>query len=261
MEAVLVVLCGLLGLVFGSFANVVIQRVPRDESLSRPLSSCRHCGASVRPRDNVPVVSWLLLRGRCRDCSARISVGYPAVELVMGVLFAGVALRVGLDWALPGFLVFAWTLLVVAVIDARTQRIPNRLTYPLTPVLMALLALAALGHAEPGWALRALLGGLAAFAGLLGLALLSPQGIGMGDVKLAAFVGIGLGYLGWGHVVLGIFGAFALGGVVAIFLLVTRLRGRRDLIPFGPYLAIAGLLTLLLGSPLVQAYREFIGLA
>lgn len=260
MDVVVVVVCGLLGLAFGSFANVVIHRVPEGSSLAWPASACPHCGQRIGPADNLPVISWLRLRGRCRDCGERISLGYPAVELATGVLFAGVGARVGLDWALPGFLLFAWTLLVVAVIDARTQRIPNRLTYPLVPGLLALLVLAAFANAEPSWALRSLLGGLVSFGVLLGLALLSPQGIGMGDVKLAAFVGIGLGYLGWGHVVLGMFAAFALGGLVAMGLLVTRLRGRRDLIPFGPYLAVAGLLALLLGGPLVDAYREFIGL-
>lgn len=260
MEAVVVALCGLVGLVLGSFAGVVIRRVPRGEPLSWPPSACPHCEEPIAPRDNVPVVSWIALRGRCRHCARPISVGYPLVELAMGLLFAGVAARIGLDWALPGFLVFAWMLLVVAIIDARTQRIPNRLTYPLTPVLLVLLGLASVANGEPGWLLRAFLGGLVAFSGLLALALISPQGIGMGDVKLAGFVGIGLGYLGWGHVVVGVFGAFALGGVVAIVLLATRLRGRRDLIPFGPYLAIAGLVALLLGSPLVQGYRDFIGL-
>jgi leader peptidase (prepilin peptidase)/N-methyltransferase len=171
----------------------------------------------------------------------------PLFALAMAVVFAAIGDRIGADWALPGFLLFGWTLLVVAVIDARSRRIPNRLTYPLTPALLGLLAVAGLLNGDPGSAARALLGGLAAFATLLVLALINPRGMGMGDVKLAAFVGVGLGYLGWATLVAGVFAAFVLGGVVALGLIVTRLRGRKDLIPFGPYLAGGAVLALLLG--------------
>lgn len=261
MDVAVVLSCFVLGLVFGSFANVAIHRIPDGGSVLRPRSACPECAAPISPRDNIPVLSWLLLRGRCRGCAAPISARYPVVELLCGVLFAGVGARIGVDWALPGYLLFAWTLLVVAAIDTRTRRIPNRLTYPLTPALLALLGLAAVANGDPGLALRSLLGGLAAFAALLALALISPGGMGMGDVKLAAFIGIGLGYLGWGHLVLGLFGSFLLGGVVAVALLATRLRGRKDLIPFGPYLATASLLTMLAGGQVIDAYRQLSGLA
>jgi leader peptidase (prepilin peptidase)/N-methyltransferase len=260
MDAILVVACSVLGLVFGSFANVVIHRVPAGASVVRPPSACPGCGEPVSPRDNVPVASWLVLRGRCRSCGEPIPARYPLVELAGGVLFGLMALRFGLDWALPAFLLFAWTLLAVAVIDARTRRIPNRLTYPLTPALLALLGLAAVAGGDPGPFLRALLGGLAAFTALLGLALVSPRGMGMGDVKLAGFLGIGLGYLGWGEVVLGVFGGFVLGGVVALLLMALRLRGRKDQIPFGPYLAASAILSVLWGRELIDAYLGASGL-
>lgn len=172
-----------------------------------------------------------------------------ALEAAMGLAFGAVGLRVGWNWALPGFLLFAWTLVVVAVIDACTRRIPNRLTYPLTPALLALLAVAALLNGEPGRAATALLGGLGAFGALLTLALVNPRGMGMGDVKLAAFIGVGLGYWGWEALVAGMLGGFMLGGLAAIGLLATRLRGRKDLIPFGPYLAAGALLALLASGP------------
>jgi leader peptidase (prepilin peptidase)/N-methyltransferase len=257
---VVVLVCLLLGLVLGSFANVVVARVPAGESVVRPGSACPACRAPIAARDNVPVVSWLLLRGRCRACRARIPARYPLLELGTAGAFAAVGARVGADWALPAYLLFTWTLLVVAVIDARTRRIPNRLTYPLTPALLALFALAALLDGEPAAALRALLGGLAAFAALLALALVSPRGMGMGDVKLAGFVGVGLGYLGWGHLLLGVFGAFLLGGTIALVLLAARLRGRGDLLPFGPYLAAAALVAVLAGRPLIDGYRALTGL-
>jgi leader peptidase (prepilin peptidase) / N-methyltransferase len=253
--------CALLGLLAGSFANVVVHRVPAGLSVVRPGSACPVCAAPVRPRDNVPIVSWILLGGRCRSCRTPIPVHYPLVETFCAVLFAAIAARVGVSWALPGFLLFGWTLLVVAVIDARTRRIPNRLTYPLTPALALLLVLAAVLEGAPGAGVRALLGGLTAFGALLGLALLSPRGMGMGDVKLAAFIGLGLGYLGWSHVLAGLFGAFVLGGVVAIVLVLLRQRGRRDPLPFGPYLAAAALGTVLTGNAVGESYLRLVGLA
>ncbi|MGH8896821.1 MAG: prepilin peptidase [Egibacteraceae bacterium] len=184
----------------------------------------------------------------------------PLLEFSAGLAFGAVAVRVGWDWALPGFLLFAWTLLVVAVVDAKTRRIPNRLTYPLTPALLVLLATAALLHGQPVWAFRALLGGAGAFGTLLAVALASPRGMGMGDVKLAAFIGVGLGYLGWDVLAVGVLVGFLLGGLVAMALLVVRLRGRRDMMPFGPYLAAGAFLALLVGSRLIDVYLQAAGL-
>lgn len=263
----------IVGLLFGSFANVVIHRVPAGGSVVRPPSACPECDHPIRPRDNIPVVSWLLLRGRCRDCGAAISARYPLVELVTGLLFAVTAWRIvapatfpGAEtteadwWALPAYLLFTWLLIVVAVIDARTRRIPNRLTYPLTPVLLVLLVAAGLANGEPGIAVRAVLGGLAGFGVLLVIALISPRGLGMGDVKLAGSLGIALGYLSWGHVAVGIFGGFLLGGVSAVLLIVTRLRSRKDLVPFGPYLAAAALLAVWFGNAAIAWYLDVSGL-
>lgn len=253
--------CLLLGLLFGSFANVVIARVPDGGSLSHPPSTCPRCDTPIRPYDNVPVLSWLVLRGRCRACDGPISVEYPLVELVCALLFAAIGWRIGATWALPGFLLFGWLLLVVAVIDIHTRRIPNRLTYPLTPTLLVLLTAAALLEGTPGVALRTLLGGIVAFALLLMLALINPRGMGMGDVKLAAFIGIGLGYLGWGHVWLGLFAGFLGGGVIAGLLVVLRLRSRKDHIPFGPWLSLGALIALLAGQPIIATYLRWAGWA
>ncbi|MGH8932974.1 MAG: prepilin peptidase [Egibacteraceae bacterium] len=182
-------------------------------------------------------------------------VRWPVLEVAMGSAFGAVALRTGLDWALAGLLLFTWMLLVVAVIDARTRRIPNRLTYPLTPALLVLLTAAAILNGQPQVASRALLGGVGAFGALLTVALVNPRGMGMGDVKLAAFIGVGLGYLGWGELVVGVLGGFMLGGLAAVGLLVARRRHRADLMPFGPYLAAGALLALLVGTRLVEAAR------
>lgn len=254
-----IVWCAVLGLLCGSFANVVIARVPERRSVVRPPSACPHCQVPIAPRDNVPVVSWLLLRGRCRVCGEPISSQYPLVEIACAALFAAIGWRIGATWALPGFLLFGWLLVVVTVIDLRTHRIPNRLTYPLTPALLALLVVAALLDGTPGVAARTVLGGLVAFGVLLLLALINPRGMGMGDVKLAAFIGIGLGYLGWGYVALGMFAAFLGGGVIAALLLALRLRTRKDHIPFGPWLALGALVALLVGRPIIDTYLRWSG--
>lgn len=258
-DPMLIVACAVLGLLLGSFANVVITRVPEGASVLRPVSACPRCATAIAPRDNVPVLSWLLLRGRCRACGRPISAEYPLVEAACALLFAAISWRIGLSWALPAFLLFGWLLLVVAVIDLHTRRIPNRLTYPLTPALLALLVTAALLEGTPGAALRAVLAGLAAFLVLLAMALVSPHGMGMGDVKLAGFIGLGLGYLSWGHVWLGLFAGFFGGGVIAGALVLLRQRGRKDHIPFGPWLAVGALVALLVGRPIIDTYLRLSG--
>ena len=255
--------CGFFGLLFGSFANVVIHRVPAGESISTPRSACPNCATPIATRDNIPVVSWLLLRGKCRHCAEPISARYPLVELAMAGIFAAVGARIGLDWALPGFLLFAWLLVVVAIIDVRTRKIPNRLMYPLIPTLLVLMVAAALLSGVPERAIGAVVGGVAAFVVLLVLALIQPRGMGMGDVKLAGFIGIALGYLSYGHIVIGVFGGFVAGAVGGLaFLVLQAFRGgalRRQKIPFGPYLAIGALLGLFFGDPLWNWYLGTLG--
>lgn len=261
MGAPLAAVAGVLGLLLGSFANVVIWRVPEDRSVVRPRSACPTCGAPVAARDAVPVVSWLLLRGRCRACDEAISPTYPVVEVSMAALFVAIAWRFGPDPALPAFWLFGWMLLVITVIDLRTHRIPHRLTLPLTPALAVLLVLGAVADGRPGVALRALAGGVVAY-GLLSLVqFINPKGMGGGDVTLSAFIGLGLGYLGWGHVWLGLAAAFLLGGVVAGLLVAVRSRGMKDVIPFGPWLAAGAMTAVLAGEPIIDAYRGVSGLA
>jgi leader peptidase (prepilin peptidase) / N-methyltransferase len=266
MVALVSLFAGLLGLQFGSFGNVVIHRVPEGHSVVRPPSACPGCDTPIAPRDNVPILSWLLLRGRCRHCGEPISARYPAVELAGGLLFALVGFWLASMsppdwWALPGMLLFAWMLLVISVIDYRTRRIPNALTYPLTPALLVLLVGAALLNGDPGTALRVVLGGVAAFAFLFLLALINPRGMGGGDVKYAASLGMALGYVGWGAVIIGIFGAFLIGSVVSVALIASGTRSRKDLIPFGPFLSVGAFLGLFVGQPLADAYLRLTGLA
>jgi leader peptidase (prepilin peptidase)/N-methyltransferase len=249
-----------LGLVFGSFANVVIHRVPRGESLARPGSTCPGCRTPIAPRDNVPVLSWLLLRGRCRHCTAPIPVRYPLVELAMAGLWALVALRLWdtHPWALPGYLAFAFICLVLMVIDARTRRLPNRITYPAFPVVLVALGAAALLEGEPGRLGRGLLA--AALAGALFAipALVRPDWIGLGDVKFAPTLGLALGWLSWSALLIGFYAAFLLGGLAGVVALVVLRLSRKDVLPFGPWLATGALFAVLAAGPVAAWYGHLL---
>lgn len=251
MTGFIVVVCAVLGLCVGSFLNVVIWRVPRHESVVRPPSHCPACETEIRPRDNVPVASWLLLRGRCRSCGTAISVRYPLVEAGTGLLWALLGLRFADSWALPAYLVLGAGLVALALIDLDTFLLPNRIVYPLTVVVVVLLAAAA--AIEQDWTplVRALAGGAAAFGVFLALHLVSPRGMGFGDVKLAFVLGVALGWVSGPTVFLGFFLAFLLGAAIGILLIATGVRGRRDHVPFGPFLALGTLLALLVGDPLL----------
>ena len=243
----------LLGLLVGSFLNVVVWRVPRGESVVHPPSACPACGNPVRPRDNVPVLSWLLLRGRCRDCSAPISARYPAVEAATAVLFGLVALHVE-PWAVPAFGYLAAIGVALALIDLDTHRLPNAIVLPSYPVLGALLALASWGTGDWSALVRAVVGGTALWAAYFGLCLAHPRGMGFGDVKLAGLLGGALAWLGWGPFAVGAFGAFLLGGLFAVALLVTGRAHRGSGIPFGPWMLLGAAVGVAVGEPMWSAY-------
>lgn len=241
-----------LGLAVGSFLNVVIHRVPKHESIVRPPSRCPSCGHDIRPRDNVPVVSWLLLRGRCRDCGAPIAARYPAVEVATGALFAAAAVRFGADWALPAFAVFFAALLAVAVIDLDLFIIPNRIVYPALVAAIPLLSIPAVIDGDVDRLARAAAGGLLAWIGLLVVHLISPRGMGFGDVRLAAVIGVYTGWISLLHVLLAIFLGFASASVVGVVLLASGRKGRKDPVPFGPFLALGAVSAVLFGVPVLD---------
>lgn len=244
----------LFGLVIGSFLNVVAYRVPLDRSVVSPPSACPACGYRIRAYDNIPVVSWLLLRGRCRDCGASIAVRYPAVEAVTGALFAGTAWVIGFVWILPAYLWFAATTMVLNLTDFDHKRIPNRILYPATVVGVVLLAGGALADGEISRMPRALAGAAIYFTLLLVIALVARGGFGMGDVKLAVLLGTFLAFRSWQTLWAGIFLAFLTGGLVSLLLLVTGRKGRKDAIPFGPALIVGAWAAVAWGDRLVAWY-------
>ena len=242
-----VALATVLGAAIGSFLNVVAYRLPRRESLLRPPSHCPGCDTAIRPYDNIPVLGWLLLRGRCRECGMHISPRYPVVEALTAILAVSVVLvRHGAhDLALGLALVIV--LVPVSLIDLDHRIIPNRITGP-----AALLAVIIGLVTRPAGVPEQLIAGAAAGGFLLVFALLYPRGMGMGDVKLAAVLGLFLGRSVGVAILAGL-----LAGSVAGVAVMTRLgveKGRKTAVPFGPFLALGGVVAILVGPQIVHWY-------
>ena len=244
------VLAGILGAIVGSFLNVVAYRLPRKESLSHPPSHCPNCGAPVKPYDNIPVLSWLLLRGRCRNCANPISARYPIVEAGTGLLCALVVIVKGAEAEAIIGIVLVFILVPVTLIDLDTTTIPNKITYPGFVVGVILVAVL-LGTDE---LLESLIASALAGGFLFVAWFLYPRGMGLGDVKLAFVMGIYLGKA----VAPAMFVAFIAGALVG-GVIIARMgvaQGRKAGIPFGPWLALGGVVGLLAGDEIVDWYAD-----
>jgi leader peptidase (prepilin peptidase)/N-methyltransferase len=264
--AIYFVLLGGLGLIVGSFLNVVIYRVPLGQSIVRPPSACPSCHTPITPRDNIPVLSWLLLRGRCRACRAPISVRYPLVEALTAVVWLVIgwwALAAddgsGIDPLLPLLLVLGSAGVALAMIDLDHHRLPDVIVLPLYPVTVIGLVVA--GAISGSWPLVATLGGIAIWLVVIGgiWAATSGRGMGFGDVKLAPVLGAVLGWVAFGAAVVGLFSAFLLGAVVGLGLMVAGRAGRRSHLPFGPFLLAGAAIGVVVGEPISSAYSSWIG--
>jgi leader peptidase (prepilin peptidase) / N-methyltransferase len=254
-QALLGLYAALVGLVVGSYLNVVVYRLPRGLSTVRPRSRCPGCGRPIRARDNLPLVSWLVLGGRCRDCGTAISWRYPAIEAAVGLLFAGCFLRFGISVEALAAAVLAALLVALAAIDAEHMILPDQLTLPGIAVGLALQA----WRTSPDWraglwegAFGALLGGglLLAVIGLWWL-VRREEGMGLGDVKMLALVGA---FLGWKGVLVTLFFASLSGAVVGLALMRRGDAGLKTRLPFGVFLSLGGLVALFAGGPLADAY-------
>jgi leader peptidase (prepilin peptidase)/N-methyltransferase len=268
------IVIGLFGALIGSFLNVVVYRVPAGLSIVSPPSACPNCGNHIRRRHNVPVLGWLVLRGRCHDCASPISVRYPLVELGTALLFALVALRfvpaliaapdrgdaVAAVLQLVAFLYLAAVSVALALIDLDTMRLPNAIVLPSYSVGVALFAVAAAltGQWEP--LLRALAGLAILGVVYLAIVLVAPRGMGMGDVKLAGVLGLFLGWLGWDALAVGGLSAFLLGGLFGVVLLAVSRAGRSTAIPFGPWMLLGAWIGIFAGAPIASAYLSLFGL-
>jgi leader peptidase (prepilin peptidase) / N-methyltransferase len=266
---VVAILAGSLGSVIGSFLNVVIFRVPAGRSIVAPPSACGSCGHRIRARDNVPMVSWLLLRGRCRDCAAPISARYPLVEAATAVLFVAVALRFPLTapsmplivslLAIAAFAYLASVSIALAMIDLDTKTLPNRIVLPAYLVGAALVVTTTMVTGDLGAMARAAMGMLG--LGMLYLALsIATGGMGMGDVKLAGVLGLFLGWLGWDTLIVGSIAGFILGGIWGVILLATNRARRGSSVPFGPWMLAGAWTAILFGQWIASSYLSVAGI-
>jgi leader peptidase (prepilin peptidase) / N-methyltransferase len=254
--AVLIVGCALFGLAVGSFLNVVIYRVPRHESIVSPRSRCPSCSAPIKEYDNIPVLSWLVLRGRCRNCRAPISPRYLVVELIGGALFAGLAARMGFAWELPAYMIFLSSLLALSCIDLELLVLPKKIIYPTLLLVTLLLVLAS--AATNDWD-RLLTGAIYAAGWFVIFFLMnfaSPRALGFGDVRLAPLLGLALGWLGWRYVVLGFFAANLIGAVVGLSLIALKRMKRDQPVPYGVFLAAGAALAVFAGPEIVSHFHN-----
>jgi leader peptidase (prepilin peptidase)/N-methyltransferase len=245
-----IVLAALGGLIIGSFLNVVAYRLPRGESLAHPPSRCPSCGAPVKPYDNIPVLSWLVLRGRCRACKAPISARYPLVEALTGALYALVTWARWDDASEIALGIVLVTILIpIALIDFEHRIIPNRITGP--AVVVAIVIGVVL---DVDFVVEQLIAGAAAGGFFLLAAIAYPRGMGMGDVKLAGVLGL---YLGRGVGLAVLVGLVA--GVVVGAVIIARVgaeKGRKTAVPFGPFLALGGVIAIFAGDAVADAYSD-----
>lgn len=271
---VILSVAGVLGLAIGSFLNVVIYRVPLRESIVSPPSACPQCGHSIRAYDNIPLISWLLLRGKCRHCHCRIAVRYPLVELGTAVFFVlaslifapeilnavSTAAVVAAVLVLLAYLYLAAISVALALIDLDTRRLPNVIVLPAYGVGVVLLAAAAILSGDYSALLRAALASVALGFAYLLTAVISPGGMGFGDVKLAGVLGLFLGWMGWGSLIVGAMAAFLLGGIFGIILILARRGGRKTAIPFGPWMLLGAWIGIVAGEPIWGSYLSLFGL-
>jgi leader peptidase (prepilin peptidase) / N-methyltransferase len=248
MTAALLIGAALYGLVVGSFLNVVIYRVPAKQSIVKPPSSCPGCGNRIEARDNLPVLSWLLLRGRCRHCGMRISIRYPLVELLTAALWVIVALRFGWSWTLPAMFIFVSGLVALSFTDLDHLLLPRVIVYPWGAMVLAALLLAAAIQGSWHRLLIAVACGAVEFAVLFTIHFVSPRSMGFGDVRFAPVIGLALGWLGWRYAFWGFLAANLIGAVVGLILIGLGRTGRKTPIPFGVFLSIGAVLAMVFGG-------------
>jgi leader peptidase (prepilin peptidase)/N-methyltransferase len=249
---------GLLGLVIGSFLNVVVYRVPRQESIVSPGSHCPSCDAPIKGRHNVPVLSWLVLRGRCHSCRGRISLRYPLVEAGTAALFVAITLRFGFSVELPAYLYLGAIGVCLALIDVDVRRLPDTIVLPSYVVSILLLLPAGASAADRTVPVRALAGMVALLILFFALAAAYPNGLTFGDVKLAGLVGLYLGWLSWTALFLTAVGSLVIAAMSGVAVLATKHGSRYVAVPLAPCLIGAGVLSVFVAAPLSSWYGSLI---
>jgi leader peptidase (prepilin peptidase)/N-methyltransferase len=253
-HAVAAVIAAVFGLVVGSFVGVVADRVPRKESVVRPASHCSSCAAPLRTVDNIPVISYLVLRGRCHACGAHIPARDLLVELATAISFATVAWRLPTFWAVPAYCLLFAGLVALSAIDLEHKVLPRPVLYITAGIFAVLVVLASWPAHRFHDLLIAAIGGAACFVVFFAIWFVQPRAMGYGDVRLAALGGAALGWLGLGAVGVGMLAAFVFAGVPAITMLVTRKADRKTALAFGPYLALGTVVAVCFGATIAHAW-------
>jgi leader peptidase (prepilin peptidase)/N-methyltransferase len=251
MDILIGVFIFIIGLLFGSFFNVCIYRIPREESIAYPPSHCTSCSTRLKPLDLIPVLSYLFLGRKCRYCGEKISSRYAIVEAFTGVVFLLIYLKYGLSFEALKFIVLACFLIVIGMIDYDTTDVYSVTTY--SGIAVGIVSIAAgyyLGFEVKTFLLGGLLSG-----GVIAAIILLTRGMGWGDFEICLMSGL---YIGFGNSIVMLMLSFVIGAVSGVILILTKKKSRKDYIPFGPYIAIASIITMLVGDKIIQWYLSFI---
>ena len=246
-----VIIIFILGLVIGSFSNVCIYRIPKNESIIFPASHCTSCQAPIKAMDNIPLLSYFLLKGKCRNCGENISIRYPIVEFLTGVVYILIFLIYGRSLQTFIYAILSSALIIISFIDLDEQIIPDEIS--LSGIVLGFLISFFVPYISYFNSLLGILtgGGIIFLIALAGLAIFKKEAMGGGDVKLAAMIGA---FIGWRYIILSLFIGFFIGAVTGIVLILSKVKNKDDIIPFGPFIVLGSILTILWGKNLLSWY-------
>ena len=249
-----VILIFILGLIVGSFSNVCIYRIPKNESIVYPASHCPKCSSKIKPYDNIPLLSYILLKGRCRNCKSKISIQYPIVEFFTGLIYLIIYLLYGLSIQTLVYIILSSALIIIAFVDLNEQVILGVLSLPgivIGLILSFFVPYISFINSALGVAVG---GGIILIIRLAGSLIFKKESMGLGDIELAAMIGA---FLGWRYIIISLFLGFFLGALAGIILILSKIKSREDAIPFGPFIVLGSFITLLWGEKIISWYLGF----
>jgi len=249
-----VVLIFILGLIVGSFSNVCIYRIPKNESIIFPASHCPKCHSPIKPTDNIPLLSYILLKGRCRNCKSKISIQYPIVELLTGLIYLIIYLIYGLNIQTLIYIILSSSLIIIAFVDLNEQVILGVLSLPgiaIGLILSSFVPYISFINSALGVLVG---GGIILIIRFAGSVIFKKESMGLGDIELAAMVGA---FLGWRYIIISLFLGFFLGALAGIILILSKIKSREDVVPFGPFIVLGSFITLFWGEKILSWYLGF----
>ncbi|MBA7495629.1 Prepilin peptidase PppA [subsurface metagenome] len=249
-----IILIFILGLIVGSFSNVCIYRIPRNESIIYPASHCPKCRSNISPKDNIPLLSYILLKGRCRNCKSKISIQYPIVEFITGLIYLIIYLIYGLNIQSLIYIILSSALIIITFIDLNEQVIPEVISLPgivVGLILSFFVTYVSFINSALGIVIG---GGIILVIRLAGSLIFKKESMGIGDIELAAMIGA---FLGWRYIIMSLFLGFFLGALAGIILILSKIKSREDVVPFGPFIVLGSFITLLWGEKIITWYIGF----